>query len=107
MNVKLAPTDFNFSLFNPTVLRTYTALSNASGSFFTASMQQQGIKTSGSTSNTYNIYNLMSNGVIKPYITSIGLYNERYELLAVAKLSEPIQRTFDVDQIFIVRFDTD
>lgn len=105
--VKLAPSEFNFSMFNPTILRTYQAPANQSGSAFTSSMQQQGVRTSGSSDDTYNIYHLMNNGVIKPYVTSIGLYNERYELLAVAKLSEPIQRTFDVDQIFIVRFDTD
>jgi hypothetical protein len=104
--VKIAPSDFNFSMFNPSILRTYQASGSVSASFFTASMQQENIKTSGSSDDTYNIYNLMSAGVIKPYITTIGLYNERYELLAVAKLSEPIQRTFNTDQIFIVRFDT-
>lgn len=104
--VKLAPEDFNFSIFNPSILRTYQASGSVSASAFTASMQQENIKTSGSSTDTYNLYNLMSAGVIKPYVTSIGLYNERYELLAVAKLSEPIQRTFDTDQIFIVRFDT-
>jgi hypothetical protein len=41
-----------------------------------------------------------------PYVTTIGLYNDQYELLAVAKVSEPIQRTFDVTQTFTVRFDT-
>lgn len=104
--VKLAPEDFNFSIFNPSILRTYQASGSVSASAFTTSMQQENIKTSGSSTDTYNLYNLMSAGVIKPYVTSIGLYNERYELVAVAKLSEPIQRTFDTDQIFIVRFDT-
>lgn len=107
VSVKLAPSEFNFSMFNPTILRTYQANSSSSGSAFTASMQEQGIQPAGNSADTYNIYHLMNNGIIKPYITSIGLYNERYELLAVAKLSEPIQRTFNVDQIFIVRFDTD
>jgi hypothetical protein len=104
--VKISPSDFNFSMFNPSILRTYQASGSVSASFFTASMQQENIKTSGNTEDTYNIYNLMSAGIIKPYITTIGLYNERYELLAVAKLSEPIQRTFNTDQIFVVRFDT-
>lgn len=103
---KIAPEEFNFSIFNPTILRSYQATGSVSASIFTASMQQQNVKTSGSSTDTYNLYNLMSAGVIKPYITTVGLYNERYELLAVAKLSEPIQRTFDTDQIFIVRFDT-
>lgn len=105
--VKLAPSDFNFSLFNPTILRTYQASGSVSSSAFIDEMTRAGVPTSGSSSDTYNLYKLMSNNVIKPYITTIGLYNERYELLAVAKLSEPIQRTFNTDQIFIVKFDTD
>lgn len=40
-----------------------------------------------------------------PYITTIGLYNERYQLLAVAKLARPMQKRNDVPMNFIVRFD--
>ena len=40
-----------------------------------------------------------------PYITTIGLYNDRYELLAVAKLAKPIQKRNDVPMNFIVRYD--
>lgn len=104
--VNLDPSEFNFSLFNPTIVRTFQP-SGVSASLFTASMQQEGIQPANSSNDTYNLYTLMSNGVIKPYVTTIGLYNERYELLAVAKLSEPIQRTFNTNQIFIVRFDTE
>jgi hypothetical protein len=41
-----------------------------------------------------------------PYITSIGFYNSDNDLLAVAKLSNPVKRTLDVAQTFIVKFDT-
>jgi hypothetical protein len=105
--VDLSPSEFNFALFNPSILRTYQASGSVSSSAFIDSMQQEGINSVRNSDNTYNLYNLMSNGVIKPYVTSIGLYNEQYELLAVAKLSEPIQRTFDTNQLFIVRFDTE
>jgi len=99
-NIKLLPTDYNFSPFNPSI----TSLYETTGSI-TASFNEQNIRpSSGSTG--WALYNLMGAGVIKPYVTTIGLYNDQYELLAVAKLSEPIQRTFDVNQIFIVRFDT-
>jgi hypothetical protein len=101
VNVKLRPMDFNFSPFNPSILSTYTATTGS----VTQSFNNMNIKPS-SGSSTWNLYNLMRAGVIKPYITTIGLYNDKYELLAVAKTSEPIQRTFDVNQIFIVRFDT-
>ena len=97
----LEPTDFNFSPFNPSILATYTATTGS----VTQSFNEMNIKPA-SGSSTWNLYNLMGANVIKPYVTTIGLYNDKYELLAVAKTSEPIQRTFDVNQIFIVRFDT-
>lgn len=100
-NIKLEPSDFNFSPFNPSIFSSYQASGSVSQSF-----TELNIRTSGSSTNTWNLYNLMGAGVIKPYITTIGLYNDQYELLAVAKLSEPIQRSFDINQIFIVRFDT-
>lgn len=99
--VNIQPMDFNFSPFNPSIFSTYQNTGSFSGSMVT-----KNIRPSGSSSTTWNVYNLMGAGIIKPYITSIGLYNSQYELVAVAKLSEPIQRTFDVNQIFIVRFDT-
>jgi hypothetical protein len=37
------------------------------------------------------------------YITSIGLYNDFNELLAVAKLSRPINKTFDNDVLIKIR----
>ena len=41
----------------------------------------------------------------KVYITTIGLYNERTELLAVAKLSRPILKTFDREANIQVKLD--
>lgn len=37
------------------------------------------------------------------YITSIGLYNDSYELLAVAKMSSPIQKSFDDDLLVRIK----
>lgn len=101
VNVKLQPSEFNFSLFNPSITSTYTT----SVGSVTQSFNDLNLKPS-SGSSTWNLYNLMGAGVVKPYVTTIGLYNDQYELLAIAKTSTPIQRTFDVNQIFIVRFDT-
>ena len=39
------------------------------------------------------------------YVTSAGLYSSDNELLATAKLSEPIKKTPDVEQIIRVRLD--
>ena len=48
---------------------------------------------------------LFISGTLKPYVTTIGLYNKNYELLAVGKLAQPIQKRDDVDMNFVVRWD--
>lgn len=48
---------------------------------------------------------LMVSRSLLPYITTIGFYNDDNQLLLVAKPSVPIQRTSDVTQTFIVRYD--
>lgn len=42
-----------------------------------------------------------------PYITTIGLYNSRNELLAIGKLAQPIQKRDDIDVNFLIRIDLD
>jgi hypothetical protein len=48
---------------------------------------------------------MMVSGALLPYVTTIGFYNDDNELLLVAKPSVPIQRSADVIQTFIVKFD--
>lgn len=50
-------------------------------------------------------FQLMVSSSLRPYVTTIGLYNDNNELLAVAKTSVPIQRTADMPQTFIIKFD--
>lgn len=45
------------------------------------------------------------NNEFGPYITTIGLYNENAELLAIGKLANPIKKRSNVDLNIIVRFD--
>ena len=45
------------------------------------------------------------NDEFTPYITTIGLYNENAELLAIGKLAGPIKKRNNVDLNIIVRFD--
>lgn len=42
-----------------------------------------------------------------PYITTVGLYNDRNELVMIAKLAQPIQKRNDVDMNIILRVDLD
>lgn len=100
INIKIKPDEFNFSPFNPTVKSIFSSTGSITASFVDMNIPQ-------TSSNAWTIRSLMSAEVVKPYITSIGLYNDQYELLAIAKLATPIERTFNTDQIFIVRFDTE
>jgi hypothetical protein len=43
---------------------------------------------------------------IAPYVTTIGLYDENMDMVAVAKLATPIKSTPDLPVNFLVRIDT-
>lgn len=45
--------------------------------------------------------------VFSPYITTIGLYNDQGQLLAIGKLGQPVKKRNDVDVNFLVRIDLD
>jgi hypothetical protein len=48
----------------------------------------------------------LTGSFLAPFITTIGLYNDECELVAVAKLPKPIKSMPDVPINFIIRFDT-
>lgn len=81
IKVRLEPTDFLYSLNNPSVKNALY-------------------------SNEQTAVELQVSGTLLPYVTTLGFYNEKNELLLVAKPSVPIQRTSDSIQTFIVKFDT-
>lgn len=47
----------------------------------------------------------VTNPFFNPYITTVGLYNEDRELVAVAKMGTPLEKRDDVDMNIVVRFD--
>jgi hypothetical protein len=48
-----------------------------------------------------------SSSTFAPYITTIGLYDDYGQLLAIAKLAQPIKKRDDVDMNFFIRLDID
>jgi hypothetical protein len=40
-----------------------------------------------------------------PYVTTVGLYNDTNELLAVAKLSQPLPLSSTTDTTIVIRYD--
>ena len=105
---KIGPTEFNTSLLNHTVgyYKTVT------GSYVSASQTViytnyiPNVSSSARAISGESITGLFDSGSLTPYVTTIGLYNNNYELLALAKLANPVPRAKNVDQTFIVKFDT-
>jgi hypothetical protein len=54
-----------------------------------------------------NYKNFVTSSAFAPYITTIGLYNDAGQLLAIGKLAQPIRKRMDVDMNFLVRLDLD
>lgn len=72
--------EYNLS-YNPTLLSDKTNISSSLTSFATGSD-------------------------FRPYVTTLGLYNEQNELLMVAKFGKPIPISSETDMTFLVKYDT-
>ena len=83
--------EFNFSN-NPSLLSGSVAISNGSGSLFP---QPGDGKLNDNVTGSY----------FSPYITTVGLYNNNKELLAVAKLAQPLPVSSVTDTSILINFD--
>ena len=54
---------------------------------------------------TQHYENFVTHSDFRPYITTIGLYNDAGELLVVGRTSHPIKNDDKMDMSFVVRFD--
>jgi hypothetical protein len=91
--VRIPSDQFNYSL-NPTA--TFRPVADGSG-----------INTTIENRNGPGVLfkSMFTSSFISPYITTIGLYNDKAQLLAVGKLAQPVQKRDDVDMNIIVRWD--
>jgi hypothetical protein len=106
--------------------KLFTSISGAMSASVNYSMQARNIETITSTHYFVRVkngeYNFSNNptfvtgsvgefaqptfiGDPKIYLTTIGMYNDRQELLAVAKLSQPVQKSFSVETLIKVKLD--
>jgi|LauGreDrversion4_2_1035121.scaffolds.fasta_scaffold37404_3 hypothetical protein len=83
--------EFNLS-YNPTLLQDN--LFSGSG-FFSQSL----------TSPIPEVKYFVTASYFEPYVTTVGLYNEQNDLLAVAKLAQPIPLSQNTDMTFVVKYD--
>tara|TARA_Y100000310_G_C20647742_1_gene797588 strand:+ start:876 stop:1958 length:1083 start_codon:yes stop_codon:yes gene_type:complete len=58
-----------------------------------------------STIPTNDVENFATHSDFAPYVTTIGLYNDNNDLLAVSKLSRAIRKDPELSYTFVVRFD--
>jgi hypothetical protein len=58
---------------------------------------------SGSTEGT--LYGFVTSSYFQPYVTTVGLYNEAQELLAVGKLSQPLSLSKTTDTSILINLD--
>ena len=87
----LTENEFNFSL-NPTLISGSNVVYD--GSVLTAS-----------NANSSTTYGFVTESYFTPYITTVGLYNEMQELMAVGKLSQPLQKSRTTDTTILINFD--
>ncbi len=89
----IRPDEFNYS-FNPSLQPTGSAV------LFSGS-----IWTNYTSSNNGDLRDFATGSYFAPYITTVGLYNERQELLAVAKLAQPLPTSRTTDTTIVINLD--
>jgi hypothetical protein len=73
---------------------------------FNSTLNPTALKSSKSQYFIKEITQEISGSILRPYITSIGLYNEMGDLVAIGKMGQPIQMRDDVDINILVRWDS-
>ena len=81
--------EFNYTLNPSTVSSSYSI----SGSWYNFAYP------------TGSVYDYVTSSYFSPFITTIGLYNENQELLAVAKLAQPLQTSNTTDTTILINLD--
>jgi hypothetical protein len=56
--------------------------------------------------NSDELANFATGSLFKPYVTTVGLYNDEGDLLVVGKLGQPTKTSNETDTTFILRYDT-
>ena len=87
-------------------IRVETGTTNIKGLFAPGDNPSQG---TGSLKTFYNpteeVEGFATHSEFRPYVSTIGLYNDQNDLLAIGKLGRPIKNDDDLSLKFIVRFD--
>jgi hypothetical protein len=86
---------------------TATDLSSTGGvGVIVISLSLADVTNIGTNATNRSYYDFATGSYFSPYVTTVGLYNKSYQLVAVAKLSQPLPISLYADTTFIVNFDT-
>jgi hypothetical protein len=92
---KLRESEYNYT-YNPSALTTISRpLYDNSGTLY---------KANGSFVDGYRQDNV-TGSAFQPYITTVGLYNDANELIAVGKLAQPVPKSANTEMTFIIKID--
>jgi len=58
-----------------------------------------------SSSNSGVVYDFLTGSYFEPYITTVGLYDNNYQLVAIGKLAQPLQSSITTDTTILVNLD--
>lgn len=92
---KIRDFEYNYT-YNP------TAISSSVGTVY--DNNDEIYSTSGSINKGDLISNITGSS-FRPYITTVGLYNDSNELIAVGKVNRPVPKTQDTEMTIIVKID--
>jgi hypothetical protein len=92
---KAKESDYNFTQNPSAISSSLKATYDSSGDLYSASI---------SVSDGYIKANL-TGSEFQPYITTVGLYNDANQLIAVGKLSQPVPKSGNTDMTFVVKID--
>ena len=57
-------------------------------------------------SDSEDVASFVTGSNFKPYVTTVGLYDDSGNLLVIGKLGQPIKASSETDTTFVIRFDT-
>lgn len=92
---KLRESEFNFT-YNPSAL---------SSSLKTTYDNMDIVYATGSNVSTGELNSNITGSAFQPYITTVGLYNDANQLIAVGKMSRPVPKSANTEMTIIVKID--
>lgn len=92
---RIRESEFNFT-YNPSSVNSSlrTVYDNQGELYSTASNVSNGV-----------VKNNLTGSSFQPYITTVGLYNEANQLIAVGKMSQPVPKSANTEMTIIVKID--